>query len=49
MSRGRCYSDVGARSDPRKNAGRIVGVREIRVTEKSGRYREKERERERSG
>lgn len=49
MSRGRCYPDVGAWSDPRKNAGRIVGVREIRVEERSDRHtrREKKRERER--
>lgn len=33
MSRGRCYPDVGAWSGSRKNAGRIVGVREIRVEE----------------
>lgn len=49
MSRGRCYPDVGARPDPRKNAGRIVGVREIGVKEKSDRHtarkkRKKERE-----
>lgn len=39
MSRGRCYPDVGARSGSRKNAGRIVGVREIRVEEKRVRRR----------
>lgn len=52
MSRGRCYPDVGAWPDPRKNAGRIVGVREIRVKEKSDRHtareRKKRRERERN-
>lgn len=48
---GRCYPDVGTRPDPRRNAGRIVGVRGIRIEgkEELEKKTEKKREKENSG